>query len=356
MPSLAGAAGEVVDAGTLTFHTRQRRKRRWSRGRRSRWRRNTRMAGPPSSMAKAVRAVVTGAVVGPRGLFHASASGSGSVRRKTKQKRKRRRKLSCRSSRLLLVSFHCRDTWWVSWVQWRICCRSCWPDDAWSGDSQVLSSWLLLVFLHYRSLERVCPLGAVSVGLVVVGWLGRVSTTLLCMHHVVTCRLKDTRASFLLWSAFVRVMRCCVCGCSRWLRWCRTAGTGVLGPSVLPARTLAAPLRLVKNTISQYPLGASWCCPALAGTKYLTLSGENSAGVFNEAALTAIASSVADITSAGNEGVMFDVEEMQGSSGTMVPAFAHAFAAVKGAGLRVAVTTSHSELCQCDTPEDAVAF
>ena len=53
---------------------------------------------------------------------------------------------------------------------------------------------------------------------------------------------------------------------------------------------------------------------------------------------------------------MFDVEEVQGSSGTMVPAFAHAFAAVKGAGLRVAVTTSHSELYQCDTLEAAVAF
>ena len=53
---------------------------------------------------------------------------------------------------------------------------------------------------------------------------------------------------------------------------------------------------------------------------------------------------------------MFDVEEVEGSSGTMVPAFAKAFAAVKRGGLRVAVTTSHSAPYQCDTPEDAVAF
>ena len=95
--------------------------------------------------------------------------------------------------------------------------------------------------------------------------------------------------------------------------------TGVLGSSVLPARTLAQPYRPVKNAISQYPLGASWCCPGLAGTKYLTLGGGNSAGVFNEAALTATASSVANITSAGYEGVMFDVEEVQRSSGTSCP-------------------------------------
>jgi len=133
-------------------------------------------------------------------------------------------------------------------------------------------------------------------------------------------------------------------------------GTGSAGPPGANAGCAFTGLIDVKKAISQYPLGASWCCPTLAGTKYLTLGGGNSAGIFNEAALTAIASSVADITAAGYEGVMFDVEEVQGSSGTMVPAFANTFAAVKGAGLRVAVTTSHSAPYQCDTPEDAVAF
>ena len=46
------------------------------------------------------------------------------------------------------------------------------------------------------------------------------------------------------------------------------------------------------------------------------------------AKVTAISSSVADATAAGDEGVMFEVEEIQGSSGTIVPAFAKAFAPV----------------------------
>ena len=74
------------------------------------------------------------------------------------------------------------------------------------------------------------------------------------------------------------------------------------------------------------------------------------------AKVTAISSSVADATVAGDEGVMFDAEEMQGSSGTMVPAFAKASAPVMHVGLRFAVTTSHSAPYQCDTPEDAAAL
>ena len=74
------------------------------------------------------------------------------------------------------------------------------------------------------------------------------------------------------------------------------------------------------------------------------------------AKVTAISSSVTDATAAGDEGVMFDVEEIQGSSGTMVPAFAKPFAPVKHVGFRVAVTTSHSAPYQCDTPEDAAAL
>ena len=53
-------------------------------------------------------------------------------------------------------------------------------------------------------------------------------------------------------------------------------------------------------------LGCQLVLSVLALTKHLTLSGGNSAGVFKEAALTAIASSVANITSTGHEDVMFD--------------------------------------------------
>ena len=59
-------------------------------------------------------------------------------------------------------------------------------------------SHLMLLRTLGRELFRVTTLQYVSSssGLLVVGWLGR-STTLHCMHHVLTCRLKDTRASCL---------------------------------------------------------------------------------------------------------------------------------------------------------------
>ena len=44
------------------------------------------------------------------------------------------------------------------------------------------------------------------VGLVVVGWLGRVSTTLHCMHHVLTCRLKRHHNVFLFMNLLVEFL------------------------------------------------------------------------------------------------------------------------------------------------------
>ena len=128
-------------------------------------------------------------------------------------------------------------------------------------------------------------------GLVVIGWLGRGSTTLHCTYHA--CHIiSDTRASFLLWSAFVRVMRCCVVAGHAGSVGVAQGSHAVQCHAISPQLELGCWVRRssqrerwlrlygpVKNAISQYPLG-----------------GGNSAGVFNEAALTAIASSVADIT------------------------------------------------------------
>jgi len=55
-------------------------------------------------------------------------------------------------------------------------------------------------------------------------------------------------------------------------------------------------------------------------------------------------------------GIVYDVEEVDGGSDEMVPAFAASFAKVKAAGLYVIVTTSHSAPYACDTPETAVAL
>ena len=67
------------------------------------------------------------------------------------------------------------------------------------------------------------------------------------------------------------------------------------------------------------------------GTQYITLGGGNSAGLFNVASLKQIATSdsISAIKKAGYEGVMFDVEEVDGPASATVPAFAAAFAACK---------------------------
>lgn len=110
----------------------------------------------------------------------------------------------------------------------------------------------------------------------------------------------------------------------------------------------------VDQAIAGYTEGAAWCCPELAGQKLLTLGGGNSAGLFTASTLSAIAADVDKIKAAGFQGVMYDVEEVVGPSSTMSNLFAESFAAVKRAGLIVAVTTSHSAPYQCDTPQDAV--
>jgi hypothetical protein len=105
-----------------------------------------------------------------------------------------------------------------------------------------------------------------------------------------------------------------------------------------------------------YTPGAAWCCPELAGPRFISLGGGNSAGSFTQAALEAITKDVGKINRSQYEAVMFDVEEVHGPSASLVPAFASAFAACRAQGLRVGVTTSHSAPYATDTPADAVAF
>jgi hypothetical protein len=110
----------------------------------------------------------------------------------------------------------------------------------------------------------------------------------------------------------------------------------------------------VDQAIAQYTEGAAWCCPELLGDKFLTVGGGNSAGLFTEQTLKAVTAKAETIKAAGFAGIMYDVEEVIGPSSTMVPLFSESFAAMRKAGLIVAVTTSHSAPYQCDTPQDAV--
>ena len=112
----------------------------------------------------------------------------------------------------------------------------------------------------------------------------------------------------------------------------------------------------VQDAIKGYDAGATWCCPELRGSRFLSLGGGNAAGSFTASALTKIKSSMGAIKAANYSGIILDVEEATGSAKELVPAFAAVLAAAKGEGLRTAVTTSHSAPYQCDSANDAVAL
>lgn len=132
-------------------------------------------------------------------------------------------------------------------------------------------------------------------------------------------------------------------------------GAGSFGPPGANAGAAFTGYTDVKTAIDYYPEGAAWCCPALAGEKWLTVGGGNSAGTFNARSLSSIENSADYIkNSTLYAGVLFDVEIVYGSNATIVDAFSAAFAGLKEGGLKVAVTTSHSAPYMTDTPEVAV--
>lgn len=118
-----------------------------------------------------------------------------------------------------------------------------------------------------------------------------------------------------------------------------SGSTGAVGANVGVAFT---GLVDVGAAISGYTEGCAWCCPYLLKPKLLSLGGGNAAGMFTAQALSAIQNDISSVTSAGYSGIVFDIEEVIGSSQTMIPIFAKTFADCKAAGLSVTVTVSHS--------------
>ncbi|CAE8644151.1 unnamed protein product [Polarella glacialis] len=80
----------------------------------------------------------------------------------------------------------------------------------------------------------------------------------------------------------------------------------------------------------------------LVGTKYLSIGGVSYPGLITADRLTAVGAATASIWDAGYEGVIFDIEEVSGSTDEINNALDAAVAALKAAGLAAAVTTSHS--------------
>ena len=95
------------------------------------------------------------------------------------------------------------------------------------------------------------------------------------------------------------------------------------------------------------------------GAQYLSLGGGRSEAAFTPEALSGLVEGSKDIEAikdAGFAGVCFDVEEAHGSAEDLISAFERSFVALKQAGLRVMVTTSHSAPYETDSDETRVAL
>jgi len=95
------------------------------------------------------------------------------------------------------------------------------------------------------------------------------------------------------------------------------------------------------------------------GAQYLSLGGGRSEAAFTPEALSGLVEGSKDIEAikdAGFAGVCFDVEEAHGSAKDLIAAFERSFIALKQAGLRVMVTTSHSAPYETDSDATRVAL
>ena len=134
-------------------------------------------------------------------------------------------------------------------------------------------------------------------------------------------------------------------------------GSGSTGPRDATAGVAFTGLVDVDDALTGYQQNASWCCPPLPATAWLSLGGGNAAGEFDVPTLSKIDDAAcARVAAAGYAGVVFDVEIVTGAAADVVPAFSRAFERVKAAGLTVVITTSHSAPYQTDSPSDAVAL
>ena len=62
-------------------------------------------------------------------------------------------------------------------------------------------------------------------------------------------------------------------------------GSGSKGPEGATIGVAFTGLNNVSQAIAGYPPNATWCCPPLVGSKYISLGGGNAAGIMTETAL-----------------------------------------------------------------------
>jgi len=89
----------------------------------------------------------------------------------------------------------------------------------------------------------------------------------------------------------------------------------------------------------------------LVGEKYLSIGGGNHNGILSADILTQFVADLGQVQ--GYDGIMFDVEKVRGSFDAVNAKFNDAFAAVKAAGMKVAITVSHTAPYDTDSPQIA---
>ena len=89
---------------------------------------------------------------------------------------------------------------------------------------------------------------------------------------------------------------------------------------------------------------------------FLTIGGGNDKGAFNKTNIYAIINGMDDVPKAGYSGIVFDIEEVNGTAAEINPVFKSAFMKAKSLNLTIVVTTSHSAPSKTDTPQDAIDF
>jgi chitinase len=92
------------------------------------------------------------------------------------------------------------------------------------------------------------------------------------------------------------------------------------------------------------------------GTKYISFGGGNENGIISADNLKQWMSDLDQVVSQGFQGVIYDIEEVQGSASELNPVFADTFAATKKAGLKVGITVAHSAPLAADGADFVKAF
>lgn len=89
---------------------------------------------------------------------------------------------------------------------------------------------------------------------------------------------------------------------------------------------------------------------------WFSIGGGKKSGILNQKNVLAFLPKIKALKKFGFDGIMWDIEKVQGSSDIMNNVFRAAFKRVKKEGLEQGITVSHTAPYDTDSPEDGTAF